>query len=81
MKYQCSQNTDLDDLIGHDELDGFHSGPLYTAMKGDEPLELIGSATMSPAVQAKLESFSHGFMCPETGELIEAPIHFELVFH
>lgn len=81
MRYQCTQNTDLDDLIGHDESDGFHVGPLYTAMKTDEPLELIGSSLLSLIVHIRLKSISHGFIVAETGEQINPPDHFHLIYH
>ena len=81
MKHHCTKNTDLDELIGHDELDGFHQGPLYTAIKQNEPLELEESELLSPAVHVKLERFAHGLLVPETGERLESPDHFEIVFH
>jgi len=81
MKYQCTELTDLDDLIGHDEIDGFHTGPLYTAMKSDEPLELMDSRCMSLSVQIKLQNVSTtGMFVPETGEMISPPDHFSLLF-
>lgn len=81
MKHHCTQDTDLDELIGHDELDGFHQGPLYTAMKANEPLELEESALMSLSTLIKIERFSRGLLVPETGECLPTPDHFEIVFH
>lgn len=81
MRFQCTRDTDLDDLIGHDEVDGFHRGPLYAAMKGDEPLELIGSALLSVIVRTRLEQVSHGFVVVETGERVLPPEHFKLLLH
>lgn len=81
MKYQCTRLTDLDELIGHDESDGFHTGPLYAAMKSDQPLELMDSANMTLSVQVKLRSVSStGIFVPETGERIDPPDHFSLLF-
>ena len=80
MKHHCTQYTDLDELIGHDELDGFHQGPLYTSMKRNEPLELEESALLSPTVHVKLEGFSHGLLVPETGEWLPSQDHFSIVF-
>ena len=81
MKHQCTQETDLDELIGHDEADGFHVGPLYTAMKRNEPLELLGSNLLSLLVHIKLESIRRGFIVAETGEQMRPPGHFEIVYH
>ena len=81
MKYECTRDTDLDDLIGHDESDGFHNGPLYTAMKRDEPLELVDSARLSAVVRTRLEHVRHGFVIVETGERILPPEHFKLLLH
>ena len=81
MKHYCTASTDLDELIGHDEIDGFHQGPLYAAMKRNEPLELEASALLSPAVHAKVERFNHGLLVPETGECLALPDRFEIVFH
>ena len=81
MKHHCTQDTDLDELIGHDEADGFHQGPLYTSMKRNEPLELEESVLLSPTVQVKLAGFMHGLLIPETGEWLPTKEHFEIVFH
>lgn len=81
MKFECTRDTDLDDLIGHDEVDGFHSGPLYAAMKHDEPLELVGSMLLSVIVRSRLEQVSHGFVIAETGEHVLPPEHFRLLLH
>lgn len=80
MEYHCTPNTDLDELIGRDEHDGFHQGPLYTAMKRNEPLELQKSALLSRPLQAKLESIIHGLLVAETGEWIAPADHFKIVF-
>lgn len=81
MKHYCTPDTDLDEIIGHDELDGFHQGPLYTAMKLNEPLELEASELLSPIVHAKIERFNHGLLLPETGEDLHVPTNFTIVFH
>ena len=81
MKHQCTPDTDLDELIGCEEGDGFHTGPLYTAMKTDEPLELVGSMLLSVIVRTKLDHVSHGFVVAETGEHVLPPEHFKLLLH
>lgn len=81
MKHHCTPATDLDELIGHDELDGFHQGPLYTSIKRNEPLELEESALLSPTVQAKVARFCHALLVPETGEFLPLPDRFCIVFH
>lgn len=68
MKYECTRLTDLDELIGHDEADGFHSGPLYRALKIGEDLELTHSERLSPVARLKLISVQSGLLVPETGE-------------
>lgn len=81
MRYQCNRDTDLDELIGHDESDGFHTGPLYAAMKRNEPLELVDSINLSMIVRTRLETVAHGFMLVETGETVLPPEHFKLLLH
>lgn len=81
MKYHCTPATDLDELIGHDELDGFHQGPIYTAIKRNEPLELEDSAAMSPTVCAKVARLGEALLVPETGECLKMPSGFRIDFH
>ena len=81
MKHHCTPNTDLDELIGHDEVDGYHHGPLYAAMLRNEPLELEESALLSPSIFFKISRFDHGLLIPETGEYLRTPEHFQIVFH
>lgn len=81
MKYHCTAKTDLDDLIGHDETDGFCYGPLSLAMKRGESLELEESNLLSAIMSVKLQSFLHGVVIVETGEAILPSSCFRLVFH
>ena len=81
MKFQCTCTTDLDDLIGHDELDGFHSGPLYSAMKQGESLELVDSLQLSAVVRTRLKTIAHGFIVIETGERLLPQEQFQLLLH
>ena len=81
MKHHCTPDTDLDELIGHDDFDGYHPGPLYDAIKRNETLELEESAQLSPYVFAKIARLSHGFVIPETGEVLVTSEQFSIVFH
>lgn len=81
MKFQCKPDTDLDDLVGHNEVDGFHPGPLPRAMKADEELELLASDCLSPLTRHKLEMLAHGLTVVETNETLTPPPHFRLILH
>jgi len=81
MKHQCTPDTDLDELVGHDEADGYHPGPLSVAMKAGEELELLASDCLSPLTQTKLAALAHGLYVVETGESISPPPCFRLVLH
>ena len=81
MKHLCTKDTDLDELVGHDELDGFHRGPLSLAMQSGEELELLQSELMSPVTHFKLAALTHGLVLVETGETITPPACFKLVLH
>lgn len=81
MRHLCTPDTDLDELVGHEEADGYHSGPLSLAMKTGEELELIASDRLSPLIQLKLTALICGLFIVETGESISPPPCFRLVFH
>ena len=81
MRYQCTPDTDLDELVGHDEADGFHPGPLSQAMKTGEELELVASHCLSPLLLLKLGALTHGMVIVETGESISPPPCFRLILH
>lgn len=81
MKHLCTLDTDLDELVGHEEQDGYHAGPLSQAMRSGEELELIASDCLSPLTQHKLSTLTCGLFIAETGESISPPPCFRLVFH
>lgn len=81
MRHQCTPDTDLDELVGHDEADGFHPGPLSLAMKAGEELELIASGTLSPLLLLKLAALTQGMFLVETGEAIAPLPCFRLILH
>ena len=81
MRHQCTPDTDLDELVGRDESDGFHPGPLSLAMKAGEELELIASSTLSPILLFKLSTLTRGLFLIETGESISPPPCFRLILH
>ena len=81
MKHLCTPDTDLDELVGHDEADGYHPGPLSLAMKHGEELELIASERLSPVTRCKLATLTHGMFVVETGESIDPPPCFRLILH
>lgn len=81
MKYHCTAKTDLDDLIGHDEANGFCYGPLSLAMKAGEELELEESGLLSAIILAKLPAFLQGVMQVETGESLQPQPSFRLILH
>lgn len=82
MKHLCSVNTDLDELIGHDERDasGYHFcyGPLPLAMKNGEELVLENSAALSELTLAKIRLMVQKFVLVETKELIRPVGDFHL---
>lgn len=79
MKHLCTPGTDLDELVGHDESDGYHYGPLSQAMRSGDLLELQASDQLSPVTRCKLEACSHGVLVVETGEMIAPDPHFQLI--
>jgi len=81
MRHLCTPDTDLDELVGHDEADGYHPGPLSLAMKAGEELELVASDCLSPVTQSKLATLVHGLYVVETGEAITPAPDFRLILH
>ena len=81
MKYRCTADTDLDDLIGRELKDSFEYGPLAVAMKAGEHLELENSAALSAVMIAKLQAFLYGLFIVETEEALHARPDFELFLH
>ncbi|MCK9283905.1 MAG: hypothetical protein M0P39_06440 [Rhodocyclaceae bacterium] len=79
MKHCCSAKTDLDELIGVEEADGFHYGPLCTAMKQGEELILEHAALLPQLMIAKLHCLEHGLLIAETGERIVPDDRFHLL--
>ena len=57
MVHTCNVNTDLNELIGSEHLEGqqlyFHYGPLALAMMGGEDLVLENSGTLSPLLTSR----------------------------
>lgn len=76
MIHPCTENTDLDELIGHEETIGpqrqFHYGPLAMAMKRDEELVLENSAAMSILMRAKLSTLIKDLFIEDTAEALHA---------
>lgn len=79
MRYHCTANTDLDDLVGRDGLSGFDYGPLASALKSNEQLELENSASLSALTIAKIRILLHGMFIVETEETIRAQPGFRLI--
>lgn len=78
MKHCCSTKTDLDELVGVEEADGFHYGPLSAAMKQGEELILEHAALLPQLLIAKLHCLEHGLLIAETGEHIFPNAKFHL---
>jgi len=85
MRHTCTRLTDLDELIGLEQLEGgssvFHYGPLPQAMRNDEELVLENSGILSCLTLAKLEALIHGLFIPETEERLTPGGNFRLVLH
>lgn len=79
MRHLCTPDTDLDELVGHEEADGFHPGPLSVAMQRGEALELVASNALSRLTLVKLSVLTHGLLLVETGETILPASCFKLV--
>lgn len=83
MVHDCTEQTDLDELIGKQYWEEqcllFHYGPLARAMKVGEELILENSEALSPLLLAKLGSLLRDdLFIDETAELIHPPAGFRL---
>ena len=83
MRHQCSQQTDLDELIGleaaiagHFE---FQYGPLAEALRRDEELVLENSACLPLMMEAKIGSLVNHLFIAETEERITRGINFRVI--
>ncbi len=81
MKYHCTPDTDLHELIGCDGRDGFEYGPLSRALKQGEELVLEQSHLLSRPTLSKIETVLRGLFIVETEETLRAPPNFKLVLH
>ena len=81
MRYQCTPETDLHELIGKDGSEGFEYGPLAHAMKHDEELVLEGSDMMPRLLVTKIRAVLAGLFIVETEETLRAPAGFRLILH
>jgi hypothetical protein len=83
MIHACTENTDLDELIGHEQTDGprrqFHYGPLAMAMKRDEELVLENSSALSIFMRAKLSALIKDLFIEDTAEALHAGQGFRVV--
>ena len=83
MIHACTENTDLDELIGREESQGlsrqFHYGPLAMAMKRDEELVLENSSALSLFMRAKLSALIRDLFIDDTAEFLHAGKGFRLV--
>ncbi len=84
MKYHCTDQTDFDDLFGHEQPtpDGlnFAYGPIPRAMMNDEELVLENSNALSLLMVAKLKMMAGSLLLIETATLIQAGKHFQVIF-
>ena len=81
MKYHCTPNTDLHELIGTDGCNGFEYGPLSCAMRNGEELVLEDSHMLSRLLVTKIQAVLKGLFIVETEETLRAPAGFKLVLH
>lgn len=83
MIHACTANTDLDELIGRETLNGpqrqFSYGPLAIAMKQDEELVLENSEALSVFMRAKLGALIKDLFIDDTDEALHAGTGFRLV--
>ena len=74
MIYACTDNTDLDELIGTQCWEGqrllFHYGPLVQAMKVGEELVLENSAALSAFMLVKVRLMLGTMILEDTSEEI-----------
>jgi hypothetical protein len=81
MKYRCTPDTGLDDLIGRDGAAGFLYGPLSSALKSGEELVLEDSNALSQLTLAKIQTLLHGLFIVETEETLYVSPGFRLILH
>jgi hypothetical protein len=83
MKYLCTVETDLKELIGHEHTDekgsSFTYGPVPLAMLRDEELILENSAALPVMMAAKLHALTVSLFIAEIAVRIPAGEHFRLV--
>lgn len=72
MKYHCTADTDLDELVGHEEVNGYCYGPFSTAMRNGDELVLEDSRALPQLMLLKLQALMGGIFIAETGERIAA---------
>lgn len=68
MRHTCTQQTDLDELIGIESFGAFQYGPLSCALRNDEELVLENSASLSHVTRYKIQALIRGLFIPETEE-------------
>lgn len=82
MLHTCTERTDLDELIGNEQLEGqnlmFHYGPLTRAMKDGEELILENSNVLSVVMLAKVHFMLNDIFIDDTAELIQPHDGFRL---
>ena len=85
MKYHCTADTDLEELIGHECASEcglvFTYGPLPQAMLNDEELERENSAALPVMMAAKLHALCISLFIAEIAVRIPAGQHFRLLLH
>jgi len=81
MKYYCTPETDLHDLIGQDSSEGFQYGPLSSALKAGEELVFEESHTLPRLMVVKVQAVLHGLFIVETEETLFPASGFRLVLH
>lgn len=85
MKYHCTADTDLEELIGHECASEsglvFTYGPLPQAMLNDEELALENSAALPVMMAAKLHALCISLFIAEIAVRIPAGQHFRLLLH
>ena len=81
MRYHCTAATDRDELVGHEESNGYCYGPLSAAMRNGDELILEGSRSLSQLMLLKLQLLMGGIFIAETGEQIAAAPCFRMFLH
>ena len=79
MKYHCTPETSLVDLIGRDGMSGFDYGPLASSMKSGEDLELENSSALPVLMRAKIQALLRGLFIVETEETLRVQPGFRLL--